>query len=212
MRRSAAFLVVVVLTLAACGGGKSRSFDRYYDPQALFATDLPRGNDVTVATPQEPSPDGPVILAGVVSAPPQPSAAAGGVGFIGGNLTQQTPTDQTVYEMFAVTTDSFIDVRDMVLTFLTSDPNVDVREDQAVQIDGAAGRLVVVDVVDGGQAQTSLAAAFTLGEDGTGFIVVALFPPGDWDTERLDFFKVLASFKRQAPPGIQAAPLAGQSG
>jgi len=211
VRRSAAFLVMVVLTLAACGGGKSRSFDRYYDPQALFATDLPRGNDVTVATPQEPSPDGPVILGGVVSAPPQPSADAGSVGFIGGNLSQQTTTDQTVYEMFAVTTDSFIDVRDMVLTFLTSDPNVDVREDQAVQIDGAAGRLVVADV-DGGQAQSSLAAAFTLGEDGTGFIVVALFPPGEWDAERLDFFKVLASFKREAPPGIPAAPLAGGSG
>ncbi|MGQ0670733.1 MAG: hypothetical protein ACT4PO_13850 [Actinomycetota bacterium] len=211
MRRFAAVLVVVVLALAACGGGKSRSFDRYYDPQALFATDLPRGNDVTVATSQEPSPDGPAILAGVVSAPPQPSPAAT-TGFLGGGLAQQTPTDQTVYEMFVVTTDSFTDVRDMVLMFLTSDPNVDVREDQAVQIDGVPGRLVVADVLDGVEAQSSLAAAFTLGEDGTGFVVAALFPPGEWDAERSDFFKVLASFKRHVPPGIRAAPLAGGSG
>lgn len=206
-------LLAATFALVACSGGKNRTLERYYDPQALFSTYLPAGNSVQVRPPQPPSSDRPTILSGVVSSPPQPSpTAATGIGSIGGNLARQAPTDQTVYEMFAVTTDSLSSLDDMTLSFLTGDPSVDVQAEQPISIAGMTGRLVVADIQQGGRAQSSLAAAFTLGRDGTGYIIAALFPPGQWDSERSDFLRVMGSFRSRVPPGIQTIPLAGQSG
>ena len=96
----------------------------------------------------------------------------------------------------------------MVLAVLTGDPSVDVREEAPVKVDGMNGRLVVADVSNaGGPPNSSLAVAFTLGRGGTGYVLAAIFPPGQWDVERSDFDKVLASFRVSVPPGIQTIPL-----
>src|SRR6266540_815816 len=69
--------------------------------------------------------------------------------------------------------------------------------------------LAVADVVRDGQKVAGVAAAFTLGQQGVGYIVLAIFPPGDWASERSDFLKVVGSFRPGVPPGMKAFPLAG---
>lgn len=199
---------VLAVTLMACSGDSGREFATYYDPRGFFATNLPAANDITVTPPQSGG-DGPGLLTGVVASPPQPSPAAAPTTTAFNVPTE--PPDQTIYEAFAVTTTGFDDLEDMGLYFLTGDPAIDVQEDAAVRIDGREGRLLVADVSQNGQATASLAAAFTLGSGGTGFLVAAIFPPGEWDAERDDFFRVLASFRAGVPPALETFPVTGEA-
>ncbi len=211
MRRTVAVLAVAALSLAACSGGKNRTFERYYDPAGMFSTYLPAGNDVTVAMPQPPA-AGPGLLAGVVSRPPAPSPSpATGASLLGqGGLGQAAPSDQTVYQVFVVTTNTFSSVGDMALFFLTGDPQVDLKSEQRTWIGVMKARLVVADIKgSGGQATASVAAAFSLGVGGRGYVIAAVFPPGTWDKESSDFFKILRSFQPEVPPGVKEFPLAG---
>jgi hypothetical protein len=209
MRRHLALVGVIAVLFTGCSGSRSRSFERYYDPQGLFATDLPAGNDVTETPPQPGASGAPGIVAGVVSQPPQPSPSP--TSQLGGGLSnitqQQAPADQTAYEVLAVTTDSFQSLPQMVLYFLTGDPATDVQVEQPWQIAGSDGELVVANATANGQTTAAIAAAFTLGRNGTGYIVAAVFPPGEWDKERSDFEKVIASFSSGVPPGVKTIPL-----
>lgn len=203
--RRLAGLAFLAFALAACSSGGGRSFARYYDPQGLFTANLPAANDITV-TPPQPSSNGPAFLAGVVAAPPQPSPSS--QSSIGGlSLTQAAPADQTVYEAFVVTTDSFPNLAAMSLFFLTRDPSVDVQVEQGLPIDGTPGRLVVADIRRNGQVSSSVAAAMSLGRDGSGYLVAAIFPTGGWDSERDDFLRVVSSFHAGIPPGLETFPL-----
>lgn len=198
--------MALLLALAACSSGSGRSFARYYDPQGLFTANLPAANDITVAPPQ-PSSGGPGILSGVIASPPQPSpspqSALGG----GLDLGQTGSTDQTIYEAFVVTTDSFSSLSDMTLYFLTRDPSIDVQLEQSIRFDGMPGKLVVADVVRGGSPAAGVAVVLSLGTDGTGYLVAAIFPPGTWDGERADFLNVVGSFRVDVPPGIATFPV-----
>ena len=210
MRRTAVVLLAIGLVLVACGSGKSRTFHRYYDPLALFSIDLPVDNSEQVTPAQTGASDQPSILSGVVSAPPQPTQEDNQI-FGGQLLNQQAPADQTIYEMFVVSTDTFSNLQDMVLYFLTADPAVDVREDRSLSMAGMSGQLIVADVLEGEQATNSLAAAFTLGQDGRGYLIAALCPAEEWRSEQSDFLKVVKSFRFEVHPGIQSIPLAGQT-
>jgi hypothetical protein len=200
----------MALSLAACSSGVSRDFARYYDPEGMFTTNLPAANDVTV-TPGQSASGGPAILTGVVSTPPQPSPSPSGQ--FGGGLgavTQQTQAqDQTVYEALAVTTGSLRDLPQMVLTFLTGNPTVDVQLEQAVRLGDTDGELVVADIIRNGKKVAGVAATFTLGRQGVGYILAAIFPAGDWKNQRSDFLKVVSSFRSEVPPGLRTIPLAG---
>jgi hypothetical protein len=214
MRRTVivtALAVLAPMTLVGCSTGKSRDFARYYDPEGLFSANLPAANDIAVAPAQPPS-QGPSVLTGVVSTPPAPSPSPSS-GFGGGltDLAAQTtePQDQTVYEALAVTTGTFQDLPEMALAFLTGNPVVDVQVEEEMRLGGNAGQLIVADVVRDGQKVAGVAAAFTLGQQGVGYIVLAIFPPGDWANERSDFLKVVGSFRPEVPPGMRAFPLAG---
>lgn len=194
------------LVLAACSGEGGREFARYYDPLGFFTTNLPAANSISVTPPQSGQ-DGPGFLTGVIATPPQPSASpqAG----IGGafNVAQTEPPDQTIYEAFAVTTTDFESLLDMGLFFLTGDPAVDLQMDESVMMDGLEGRLLVADVENDGQVTASVAVVLTLGEGGTGYLLVAIFPPGEWDEERPDFLRVLDSFRVDVPPGLRTHPV-----
>lgn len=213
MRRTALRVLspslALALALSACTSAKDRDLARYYDPEHLFSTRLPAANTLSVVPPQ-PTPDGPTVLSGVISQPPLPSPSPQSqFGGIGSGLAQQVqPPDQTIYEAFAVTTDTFADLSDMALYFLTGDPSIDLREQRAVEIDGMPGRLVVADSVQDGQVRASLAVAMTLGEGGTGYLIAAIFPPGQWEVEEPDFLRVLESFRTETPPLLRAYPLA----
>lgn len=197
------------LALVACSGDSGREFARYYDPLGFFTTNLPAANDITVIPPQTAG-DGPGLLTGVISSPPAPDPAPQiGLGAL--SLSQTEPPDQTIYQARAVTTGGFDDLDQMGLFFLTGDPAIDLELDEAVRIDGHEGRLLVADVVQNDQTTASLAAAFTLGIDGTGFLVAAVFPPGEWDTERDDFFRVLESFRTDVQPGLGTFPVTGEA-
>lgn len=208
--RVAAASTIVALFLVACSGDHDRELARYYDPEGLFSAALPVGNDITVAPPQAGD-DGPGLLTGVVSAPPQPSPASQaqlGGGF--GNFAQQSePADQTVYEVFAVTTSDFADVAEMSSFFLTGDPAIDVRLVRTAQLAGRPARLVVADAVRDGTPTTSIAAAFSLGDGEVGYIVAAIFPPGGWSRDEHDFMEVVRSLRTDVPDGLQTFPLAG---
>jgi len=205
-------MLALALVLGACASAKDRDLARYYDPEHRFSTRLPAANTLSVIPPQ-PTADGPTVLSGVISQPPLPSPSpASQFGGIGAGLAQQTePSDRTIYEAFAVTTDTFADLADMTLYFLTGDPSIDLKEQRAVEIDGMPGRLLVVDSVRDGQVRASLAVALTLGRDGTGYLLAAIFPPGQWETEEPDFLRVLDSFRTQIPPLLRTYPLAGAS-
>jgi len=213
MRRTVIATALAAMALVACSTGKNRDFARYYDPEGLFSANLPAANDIAVA-PSEPPSQGPSVLTGVVSTPPAPSPSPSS-GFGGGltDLAAQTtePQDQTVYEALAVTTGTFQDLPQMALAFLTGNPVVDVQIEQEMRLGGNAGELIVADVVRQGQKVAGVAATFTLGQQGVGYIVLAIFPPGDWANERSDFLKVVASFRPGVPPGMRAFPLAGMA-
>lgn len=197
------------LALSACTSAKDRDLARYYDPEHRFSTRLPALNTLSVIPPQ-PTQGGPTVLSGVIAQPPVPSPAPQSqFGGIGAGLAQQTEhPDRTIYETFAVTTQTFEDLSDMALYFLTGDPSIDLREQRPVEIDGMPGRLLVVDSVQNGQVRASLSVAVTLGEDGTGYLIAAIFPPGQWEVEEPDFLRVVDSFRTETPPLLRTYPLA----
>ncbi|HET7929517.1 MAG TPA: hypothetical protein VFM40_08205, partial [Actinomycetota bacterium] len=119
--------------------------------------------------------------------------------------------DQTIYRVFAVTDDGFDDLDQMALTFLTANPIVDVAIDDPTRLDGDPGRLIVADVVQGGQVTAGVAAAMTLGDGATGYVIFATFPPGRWDNERDDFERIVRSFRTDVPPGLETFPVDGQA-
>ena len=205
----AAFLIVLGL-LSACANDPSRDFARYYDEEGMFTLNLPAANDVTVTQPQSGQ-EGPDLLTGVVSSPPAPSpspASAFGGGFGG---AAEEPPDQTVYQAFAVASQEFDDLDEMALFFLTGDPVIDVLIDDRATMGGDEARLIVADVNNGGTVTAGVAAAMTLGDGETGYLIAAVFPPGDWDTEQADFRRILSSFRSSIPPGLQTFPVTEQA-
>jgi len=210
VRRSALILLVLALGATSCAGSKDRELARYYDPEGLFAASLPAANDLSV-TPPQTTQGGPDLLSGVISQPPAPSPTPQAGGGLGAGFAQPAQTDQTIYEAFVVTTDGFEDLSDMTLYYLTGDPSIDVRNEEPIRIDGAPGRLVVADAIQDGEPASSVAVAFSLGHEGTGYLVAAIFPPGGWESERADFLRVVASFDADVPPGLQTIPVVGGS-
>ncbi len=212
--RLSALVAALAVGLAACSASSGREFARYYDPGGFFSTNLPVANDITVTPPQPAqTTDQPGFLAGVVSSPPLPSPSpTSQFGQIGSQFGQQAQaTDQTIYEVFVVTTDTFADLPAMVLFFLTQDPGVDVQVERSTRLGGMLARLIIADVSRDGQSTASIAAAFTLGENGTGYILAAVFPSGDWAHQESDFERVRGSFRTDLPPGIDTYPLDGGS-
>jgi hypothetical protein len=210
MRRALTLVLVIGLGAAGCSTGRQRDLASYYDPEGLFVARLPEANAVTVAPPQ-PAPSGPSLLTGVISRPPAPSPSpqAQFGGGLAQGLGQTQPSDQTVYEAFVVTTDDFADLSEMTVTFLTGDPTFDVREERPIRIAGTVGRLVVADAIQDGEVRSSVAAAFSLGRDGVGYLVAALFPAGAWEAEEADFLRVVDSFRAEVPPGLRTFPVGG---
>ncbi len=201
--------MVVPVALVSCSQDSGRDFARYYDEQGLFTVDLPSANDITVATPQTAA-EGPELLTGVVSSPPAPSPEPQtGFGALGTAATEQP--DQTIYRAFALTSDGFVDLEEMTLTLITGDPLIDVVLDDRVRLAGSPARLIVADVVNGGEVTASIAAAITLGDGETGYLLAAIFPPGGWESERGDFDRVLSSFRANVPPGLETFPVADQA-
>jgi hypothetical protein len=202
-------VLLACLVLAACSGSANRDLARYYDPEGLFSADLPAANTLSVTPPQTGQRTA-SILSGVVAAPPQPSASpSSALGDpLGGGIGQQAPAgDQTMYEVFVVTTNTLDSLDAMTLYFLTADPAIDVRDEQPVEVANAEGRLVVADIRRSGAVVASVAAALTLGSHGVGYIVAAVFPPGGWSNERSDFARVVASLRPSVPPALASFPL-----
>ncbi len=210
MRRTVPRILVASLALlAACATPKDRDLARYYDPAHLFSARLPAANTITVVPPQQVE-DGASLLSGVISEPPLPSPSPQSqFGGIGDQLGQPpTPPDQTIYEVFAVSTAAFEDLDDMAVHFITGAPTIDVREQRDVRMDGLPARLVVADAVQEGEVRAGVAVAMTLGREGTGYLLAAIFPPGQWEIEEPDFLRVLDSFRVGTPPLLRTYPIA----
>jgi hypothetical protein len=206
--RTAVGGVLVAAMLTGCAQAQNRDLARYYDPQGLFSADLPAANRVSVTAPQQGQGSA-SVLSGVVAAPPQPSASPASQlpGGLTGVAQQAPPSDQTLYQVLVVTTDGFASLESMALYFLTGDPSIDVREDRPIPVGRTEGRLVVADVMQSGSARASIAAAFTLGTDGVGYIVAAVFPSGDWGREEPDFARIVGSLSPTVPTGLRTFPL-----
>jgi hypothetical protein len=206
--RPAPGVLLLAVLLAGCAPAQSRELATYYDPRGLFSADLPAANSVSVTAAQRGG-AGASVLSGVVATPPEPSpTAASDIGGGFGAIAQQAPSgDQTLYQVLVVTTDAFTSVDAMQLAFLTGGPSVDVREERPVVVGRTEGRLVVADFTEGGAVRAGVAAAFTLGSDGVGYIVAAVFPPGEWDRERADFSRVVASLRPDVPSGLTSFPI-----
>jgi hypothetical protein len=211
MRRAWTLLVspIALLLLVGCGQGSERDLARYYDERGLFVVNLPAANDITVTAPQ-PAQNGPGLLTGVISSPPAPSpspqAAIGGF-----DAAASGEPDQTVYQAFAVTAGEFDDLDQMALYFLAGDPLFDVVIDDPARLDGSPARLIVADAREGGEVTSSVAAAITLGDGETGYLIAAIFPPGGWDAERADFERIVRSFRSDVPPGLETFPVDDQA-
>jgi hypothetical protein len=200
----AAFLIVLGL-FVACSNDPARDFARYYDEEGLFTLNLPAANDVTVTQPQSGQ-DGPDLLTGVVSSPPAPSPSpASAIGGFGG--AAEEPPDQTIYQALAVASEEFEDLDEMALFFLTGDPVIDVVVDDRARLGGDQARLIVADVSNGGDVTAGVAAAMTLGDGETGYLIAAVFPPDSWDSEAADFRRIVESFRSTVPPGLRTFPV-----
>jgi hypothetical protein len=210
MRARAGIVAVLgCLLLPACIGSANRDLARYYDPQGLFSADLPAANTLSV-TPAQSGHRTSSVLTGVVASPAQPSASPSSAlgDQLGAGIGQQAPVgDRTMYEVFVVTTNGFDSLDGMTLYYLTADPAVDVRDEQRVEVAQSDGRLVVADIHQSGSVVASVAAAFTLGSHGIGFIVAAVFPPGGWSGERSDFSRIVDSVRPNVPSGVANFPL-----
>jgi hypothetical protein len=209
MRARAGLGVLLCLALTGCARSQTRDLARYYDPEGLFSADLPAANNLSV-TAAEQGQGSSSVLSGVVASPPQPSASPASAlgGGLGGLAAQAPAGDQTLYQVLAVTTDGFPTIEAMSLYFLTADPAIDVREERSITVGGDTGRLVVADVLRSGDPGAGIAVAFTLGGDGVGYIVAAVFPPGDWSREEADFTRITGSLDTGVPPGLASFPLA----
>ncbi|HET7928205.1 MAG TPA: hypothetical protein VFM40_01500 [Actinomycetota bacterium] len=212
MRRVPTLLasLIVLLPCIACAHDSGREFARYYDEQGMFALNLPAANDITVTPPQQAG-NGPDLLTGVVSSPPAPSPSPASGAFGGFDVAAQGEPDQTIYQAFAVTADRFDDLDQMALYFLTGNPIVDVAIDDPTRVDGDPGRLIVADIDQGGEVTSSIAAAITLGDGATGYLIFARFPPGGWDDERDDFERIVRSFRTDVSPGLETFPVDGRA-
>jgi hypothetical protein len=194
----------------ACTHDSGREFARYYDEQGMFALNLPSANDFTV-TPPQPAQSGPRFLTGVVSSPPAPSPSPASGAFGGIDVAAQGEPDQTIYRAYAVTADGFDDLDQMALYYLTGNPIVDVTIDDPTHVDGNPARLIVADIDRGGEVTSSVAAAMTLGDGVTGYLIVAIFSPGGWEDERNDFERIVRSFRTDVPPGLETFPVDGRA-
>lgn len=201
--------LIALVLFVSCDRQSERDFARYYDEQGLFALNLPAANEITV-TPPQPAQDGPGLLTGVISTPPAPSPSpAPSIGGLDAAASGQP--DQTIYQAFAISSDGFDDLDQMALYFLTGDPIVDVVIDDPTRLDGSPARLIVADVRQGGEVTSSVAAAITLGDGRTGYLIAAVFPPDGWDAERVDFERIVRSFRSDVPPGLETFPVEAQA-
>lgn len=197
--------ILAASAIAGCGGpsGPTRDFVEYHDPDGVFIADLPAGHTFAPTDPRPESQTAPGILAGVIAEPP---GAASPSSALGGGTALATDPDETSFQILVLTSSGFESLDDMVLSYLTADPLIDVREERPTRVDGDPGRLVVADVFRDDVPVAGIAAVFSLGHGGTGFILASVFPPGTWEAERSDFLWVLRSFRVDLPPGELAVP------
>lgn len=208
MRRTAG-LAFLSLLVAACGAAPARSLVDYHDPGGRFVASLPAANTFTVVPTRLETASTPGVLAGVIAEPPAlASPSASPTSAIGGFGIGPTSDDRTIFQALVVTTDGFTSLDDMTLYFLTNDSTFDVRETRAIRVAGEPGRLVVADYRAGDAATAGVAGAFTLGRDGVGYLIAAIFPPGTWAAQRADFLAVVRSFRSAVPPQEAAIPVA----
>lgn len=201
--RGAPFVAALAIFVGACGG-VGRELAAYHDPQGYFSVALPLDHDVTPTAPQAAQ-SGPSLLAGVTAEPP----AAASSSALGSATTFATASsgDETRFQIIVVSGETFRSVGDLALYFLTGDPDFDVTDQRAVELDGLPARLVAGTVSDGGVATSGVAAVFALSSDGSiAYVVAAVFRPGDWSEERSDLLAVAAAFRTSVPPGYGAIP------
>ena len=86
---------------------------------------------------------------------------------------------------------------------------IKARADDGWSFSGYASTFGNID--QGGDVTSSVAAAMTLGDGATGYLVVAIFPGGGWDDERADFERIVRSFRTDVPPGLETFPVDGQA-
>ena len=207
MRRTAS-LAFLSLLLVACGAGPGRDLVRYHDPKANFTAFLPAEDVITVLRPKLPTVGAPGVVAGVLAEPPARATPSPSGGLGGGLSLAQTSADLTSFQALVVTTGGFSSLEDMTLFFLTSDTTFDVRTTRSIRVAGTPGRLIVADYLVDGTARAGVAGAFSLGRDGVGYLLAAIFPAGTWDAQRDDFLAIVASFSVRVSPQEAAIPLA----
>jgi hypothetical protein len=127
------------------------------------------------------------------------------------NLGQTAATDQTTYEAFVVTTGTFGDLNAITLYFLAGDPIVDVQHEEAARTAGSPGRLIVADVIQGGQVTSSVAAAVSLGTRGDGYLVAAILPSGGMGRRARGLHARARVVPRGRAPGFWTFPATGGS-
>jgi hypothetical protein len=206
--RRTAGLAFLSLLVAACGAPSGRDLVRYHDPGAVFTALVPAGAAITVLEPRRATASSPGVLAGYLAEPPAQAtpSPAGGLG--GGLALSQTAEDRTTFQALVVTTEGFSSIDDMTLYFLTGDTTFDVRLSRPIRVAGEAGRLIVADYVEGGSPVAGVAGAFSLGSDGVGYLLAAIFPAGTWEAERDDFLAMVRAFSVRVPPQEAALPVA----
>jgi hypothetical protein len=193
MRRAIPLLASLAVLLAACEQAPARPLTRYYDPEGLFSARLPVANVHQVIAPEAADPEAVVRLLSGVSSAPQASDVPLNTGFA-------TNQDASTFFIWALESDAFSTSED-VGRVLTDDPamKVDLRRSFDFS-DGEGGMLVGEYEIEGGSVGL---AAGTLLFEGIGYVVIEVFPQGQWANQKPDFERVLSSFEVGAPLGVQ---------
>jgi hypothetical protein len=196
-------LLVGTLTIAAllvsCSPPARRSLEAYHDPAGRFTADLPGANEVTVIPPSSVGPNI-EMLSGVTSAPSAQPAAPVGRQF------QLSRPDQAVFFVYVLRGDQLTGADAVAGMLLGPDAGFVADEETTATFGDAQGILRVGHIEGSEQGPIGVAGGF-LYADGIGYAVLEAFPANQWPSQRDDFLRVLASFRRGAPPGVAAVPL-----
>jgi hypothetical protein len=192
-------MLAAVVTSAACAAAPvNRSLETYYDPAGLFSSELPDRHAVQVI-PQGKFGADVKVLSGVSSADSQAGQTSGGIGGFA-----QGSSDQAQFIIYALSSKTLEGSGD-VAALLTGDPALTVDDEEPFAFPDGDG-VLVVGTYESDQGAFGLAGGFLV-HDGLGYMVLELFPQGQWSAQEHDFREVLASFRAGAPAAVGTVPL-----
>jgi hypothetical protein len=190
-----AMLAAVVSLVACATPPANRSLETYQDPAGLFSSRLPDDHAIQVIPQGGEMAPGVTVLSGVTTSP-QSSGQTGRL-----SVGSQ---DRSTFLIYALSSDTLATAAD-VESLLTGDAAITLDTEETFAFPDGPGTLIV-GTYKGDTQDLGVAAGFLV-HDSVGYMVIEVFPPGQWASQEADFREVLSSFHAGGALGAAAVPL-----